>query len=172
MALCAEHLAAYNRACMERVEKTGNWEAQLRSDAVWNRPTWPAGERIARGADARLAGAAAAFRAGGASGSHTDATDAPSSAGSASFARNTSARPRGQGAEAMRLPPPARAALRVLGLAPSAGRAEIRRRYAELVKRLHPDLRAPAPARARDDERLRAVNRAWQDLKPFLARRS
>ena len=168
MALCAEHLAAYNRACMERVEKTGNWEAQLRSDAVWNRPTWPAAERIARGVglDARLAGAAAAFRAGGASGSHTDAAD------SASTARSTSARPQGQGMEAMRLPPPARAALRVLGLAPSAGRAEIRRRYAELVKRLHPDLRAPAPARARDDERLRAVNRAWQDLKPFLARRS
>ncbi|HUF33303.1 MAG TPA: DnaJ domain-containing protein [Acidimicrobiales bacterium] len=54
----------------------------------------------------------------------------------------------------------------VLGLAPDAGEAEVRRAYLALARRHHPDVVAGSPPAERADaeRRMREVNEAWRVL--------
>ncbi|MDA7982399.1 MAG: J domain-containing protein [Alphaproteobacteria bacterium] len=141
-ALCLQHLQEYNKHQQETTKQIRAWEAVHRSDAIWNRPSWP---RTRHAPHPKLAEELLRQTAALGHGAYTN---------SRHRARRR-ARP---------LPPRARAALGTLGLGPAARPAEIRRRYRSLVKQLHPDSN---PAN-HDEPRLKAVNRAWQDLKPFL----
>lgn len=143
--LCRAHLEAYNQERIRATAKVRNWEAQLRADAVWRRPTWPNGHAPSDSGDAflfeRVRAEAARLRSGKGAGAAEEAKPRPQI-----------------------FPPQAAAALAVLHLDTDADAETVRKRYRELVKRFHPD----APG-GRDDTRLRELNRAWQELKPLLA---
>ncbi|MFQ5558102.1 MAG: DnaJ domain-containing protein, partial [Acidimicrobiales bacterium] len=53
----------------------------------------------------------------------------------------------------------------VLGVAPDASKAAIRRAYLVQARRFHPDFHGNDPAaRERAEHRMRLVNRAWEEL--------
>ena len=117
---CLEHARSYNAAWnffagMKRSEI----EDYLHADLTWHRPTWPLG------GDVRMN---AAWKG-----------DAPKDP-----FRLFGARPAGgNGAAAdssLEIPEGEHEALAILNLSPSAGAGEIKARYKELVKRLHPDV--------------------------------
>ncbi len=163
--LCKEHLALHNQAQIAAVAETSNWNAVLTQDAVWNRPTWPAGN------PSRTAQYAHAFDSAADSATDSaEATDKTQTAqGGYRTRRNATGRnqPRSQ-AEVQ--------ALATLGLDAAASPAQIRRRYRRLIKKLHPDSRPRrSKPSAREEEKpsekeLRAINSAWQELKPLLSK--
>ena len=167
--LCGEHLAAHNQAQIAAVAGTANWNAVLTQDAVWNRPTWPAGNpsRMVRQAEDFASADPQAAATGTTTGTR---------AGTRAKTKGRNFRHRTTGrtqAEAQ--------ALATLGLDDSATPAQIRRRYRRLIKKLHPDAgarrrtQATGTTEAKDtpdpEEQLRAINSAWQELKPLLSER-
>src|SRR5215813_7520903 len=140
---CLEHVRAYNRAwdyCAGFSD--ADFEAQARAQACWERPTW----RLGSWQSARLDAAMAAF------------AEAFGVEGEAEAGDNRSRRRQEQ--------PPGAAtdekALAVLGLAPTATRAEIKARYKRLVKRYHPDANG---GDRQAEERLKVINQAYSTLR-------
>ncbi len=121
---CLEHARSYNAAWnffgdMDRHEI----EHYQKEDVTWHRPTW----RL--GGNRRMSGAArlnAAWRRGDFTDSYSlfDDDDDPA-AGDPGLRR---------------MPAPEREALAILNLPSTASGSEIKARYKELVKRLHPDV--------------------------------
>ena len=117
---CLEHARSYNAAWnFFAGMKQSEIEDYLHADLTWHRPSWPLGGGVRMNAawkgDAlndpfRVFGA----RAGGGNGAAAD--------------------------EARETPAGEREALAILNLSPSASATEIKARYKELVKRLHPDV--------------------------------
>lgn len=141
---CLAHVQAYNRSwdyCAGLSEE--QIEDEIRRDTTWQRPSWPLGKwglMEQRLRDGAVRGAGFAFGAeadeGGDAGSH----------------RRTAA----DTAEAQ--------ALATLGLAPPIAFDQVKARYRELAKTLHPD----ANGGDKDaEERLKCVNQAYTVLKAW-----
>ncbi|MGO1119306.1 J domain-containing protein [Rhodovibrionaceae bacterium A322] len=141
---CLEHVRAYNQAWdffagqgQEAVD------AQRRRDQVWDRPTWRMGEIPVATEDPEIHDGFAAFsgrrrnRAGGQEPS--DYLEVTSDAGQA---------------------------LDCLGLSPPITAQEVKVRYKELVKSLHPDTNGGGK---KAEERLKRVNQAYSTLKALYS---
>jgi hypothetical protein len=139
---CLEHVRAYNSAwnyCAGFSE--ADIEAQVRAQACWERPTWRLGAWHSYRPEAAMAAFAEAF------GIEDDEE-----------AGDNRSRRRAEW-------PPATTddkALAVLGLAPTATRAEIKARYKRLVKRYHPDANG---GDRQAEERLKVINQAYSTLR-------
>jgi DnaJ-domain-containing protein 1 len=143
---CLVHIREYNAAWdyfagMDEHEI----ERHVRADATWRRPTWPFGTGVRHGSTWRdpfgiFAEHGTSERSGAAGG-----------------------RPGGQaGAD------PADAsceALAVMNLARPVTLAEVKRRYKELVKRLHPDANG---GDTEAEERLKLINQAYAALRASI----
>lgn len=147
--LCLEHVREYNAhwnyfAGMADSE----WSSMQKSQATWERPTWPMGARSGFAWQEREKRV-------------RDDLDA--------LAQGTGARPRGapNGEKtAACLPPEQERALAVLDLDGTATLKDVKKRFKQLVKRYHPDANGgpKAPTKA-SQERLRRVIEAYAQLK-------
>jgi len=140
---CLEHVRAYNSAwnyCAGFSE--ADIEAQVRAQACWERPTWRLGEWHTQRPEAAMASFAEAFGIEG----DAEAGDNRS--------RQRQERPQPTATDDK--------ALAVLGLAPTATRAEIKARYKRLVKRYHPDANG---GDRQAEERLKVINQAYSNLR-------
>ena len=137
---CLDHVRDYNRSWdYYRGMSQNEIEAHIRYDTVWQRPTWPLGSFS--------------------SGQSRDPLSAIRD-GFGFFADRQRAEE--QAREDWRPRTAEEKALWVLGLRPPMTLAEIKARYKELVKRLHPD----ANGGDKDaEEQLKIINQAYSTLK-------
>jgi hypothetical protein len=145
---CLDHVREYNKSwnyCSGMSE--GQIEREIRLDTVWRRPTWPLGA----GAAAARRRFERAWQAHG-FGFHDDLE------GGAAGERN------GDPAQSQACTPQQRA-LRCMELVPPVSLTQLKARYKELVKQLHPD--ATGGDRSAE-ERLKDINDAYTTLKRFL----
>jgi DnaJ domain len=140
---CLAHVRAYNSAwnyCDGFSE--ADFEVQARAQACWERPTWRLGDWHTFRPEAAMAAFAEAF-----------GIEGDEQAGD------------NRSRQRQERPPPAATddkALAVLGLAPTATRAEIKARYKHLVKRYHPDANG---GDRQAEERLKVINQAYSTLR-------
>ncbi|GIX13118.1 MAG: molecular chaperone DnaJ [Paracoccaceae bacterium] len=152
---CLEHVREYNRSWNFFRELSEEEFARLvESDRLWGRPTWRLGA-----AQGRPGAAPGWAHAEGAAWRRLGFDDPLELLGD----RAT----RGGDPEATRpprrrLPPSERRALDILGANDQMTRGEIRALYKSLVKQLHPDQNGGGRG---EEERLRAVLWAWEQLK-------
>lgn len=133
---CLEHVRAYNRAWNYYAGMTeAEVESLVRSDTVWQRPSWPLGGRRAY----RLK-----------KGNHIDD---PFGFFETEGTTEGTARPGPETEEAK--------AFRVLELTPPATVEKIKASYKSLVKRHHPDTHGGDKA---SEDRLKEINLAYQTL--------
>ncbi|MEM6906346.1 MAG: J domain-containing protein, partial [Pseudomonadota bacterium] len=146
---CLEHVRQYNKSWNFFADYTeSEIDAQMRADRTWERPTWKLGKAPA----ASPHGDGRAWARWGFSDPHEVLGDAATINGGAE-APGPKRRLLGEEARA----------LDVLGLAHDiTSRAEIRQRFRELVRDLHPDMNGGDTS---DSERLSRVLRAWDILK-------
>lgn len=140
---CLDHIRDYNRV-WNYYEGMGpeEIEAQIREDTVWQRPTWPLGGgwRAERFKDP-TAGLHDGF----------------------GFFKEDRRAHRNRRREARKPPRTAEEeALAVLELTPPVTLKEVKLRYKDLVKQLHPDVNGGDRSA---EERLKAVNQAYSTLK-------
>lgn len=151
---CLDHVRAYN----SHWNFFDGWsdeqmEAQWRADATWERPTWSLGKGPLNGA--RVAG----HTDGQAWARHgfSDPLEVLGGAATQNPGREAGAPPR------RHLTRTEQQAMDTLGLPHDIqSRAEVRTRYRELVKDLHPDMNGGGRA---EEERLARVLKAWELLK-------
>lgn len=145
---CMEHIREYNSAWnyyegLSEVEV----EKSIRNDVAWGRPTWRLGggasEHKVRNAFDAFAEAFGLFEEGEDRTAHADAP------------------PPGERAALDR-------ALRMLGLRWPTSMDEVRARYKQLVKQLHPDANGGDPEA---EERLKRINQAYSVLKTSVLAR-
>lgn len=152
---CLDHVREYNRSWnfFEQFSEA-ELDAQMRADTVWGRSTWRMGEKPKRGADgphtdgrawARF-GFADPYQVLGENGTINRGADASGAAK----------------ARARLIPATERRAIGILGMEDTSTKAELRARYRELVKDLHPDMNG---GDRRDEGRLQEVLWAWDQLK-------
>ncbi len=139
---CLDHVRNYNRAWnyyagMDSAEI----EAHIREDTVWQRPSWPMGQWRVYSERVYEAAAGGPFGYQFRSEAHEDA--------------NGAGRPRTAEQEA----------LDMLDLARPVSLAELKARYKQLVKNLHPDLNG---ADRMAEERLKTINLAYATLKQSI----
>lgn len=150
---CLDHIRDYNRMWnyyegMEAAEI----EAHVRADTVWQRPTWPLGGWRSAKFDRATASAQAGFQA-------------EFHEGFGFFEEDRTAREerRNRRREARTTPRTAEErALALLDLAPPVTLKQVKVRYKDLVKRLHPDANGGDKSA---EERLKLVNQAYSTLK-------
>jgi hypothetical protein len=137
---CLDHVRDYNRTWdYYRGMSQDQIEAHIRFDTVWQRPTWPLGNLGAQHGRDPL----------------DEIRD-----GFGFF--HERARERQEAEERWKPRTAEEKALSVLGMKPPALFAEIKARYKELVKRLHPD----ANGGDKDaEEQLKLINQAYSTLK-------
>jgi len=143
---CLEHVRAYNAAWNYYAGMSDNEiEAEIRSDTVWQRPTWRLGDRHGPGYTARVRDAFGVFSAGG----HGARGD-----------RRERERP---DREAVRRALSAQEqALAVFEIEPPFTPVRLKARYKALVKLHHPDAHGGDKMA---EERLKIVNQAYATLK-------
>jgi DnaJ-domain-containing protein 1 len=136
---CIEHVRAYNSSWNYYAGMSeSEIEAEIRSDTVWQRPSWPLGERRAPRFGAPL----------------RDAFDLFSDDSSAGKERP------GKG---LSIPlSPREEALAVFGMEPPITPVRLKARYKALVKLHHPDTHGGDKAA---EEKLKIINRAYATLK-------
>lgn len=140
---CKDHVRDYNAAWNYHSGRQQNdIEAQIRSDAVWNRPTWPMGAKRPKSA-----GQGPGFR---------DPFDFFADDGQAG--RSGHAATADDGSEA--------AHYRALALFPPVTLTELKARYKELAKQLHPDVNG---GDKQAEDRLKRINLAYTALKKVLS---
>ena len=143
---CLDHIREYNRSWNYCAGMTDTQvESEIRNDTVWRRPSWPLG-----GQDGVLS-ANARFR---------------DDLGVFEAVASTNAREeRGKRTEEPKPDGKAKSALRIMNFDGPVTLTELKSRYKELVKRLHPD----ANGGDRDaEEKLKDINQAYATLKKFL----
>ena len=137
---CLDHVRDYNRSWdYYRGMSQHEIEAHIRYDTVWQRPTWPLGNF----GTARSGDPLSAIRDG-----------------FGFFAERQRAEEKAR--EDWRPRTAEEKALSVLGLRPPMSLAEIKSRYKELVKRLHPDANGGDKGA---EEQLKVINQAYSTLK-------
>ncbi len=153
MWLCEDHIREHNRAWNYYEGWTeAEVDAQMRRDMRWDRPTW------------RMSGA----NAGGAA--HVDGrawareglNDPFEALGDNATINRGGGAKQGAPSRARLLPKNERSALDILGMGPETRRAELRRRFRQLVQDLHPDRNG---GKRGGEKRLRDVLWAWDQLK-------
>ena len=154
---CLDHVREYNKSWdFYAGMNTDQIEHQVRFDTVWQRPTWPLGSWGTSAAKRRFAG--------------VDETEfMPDDVRDAINARMHAAEKRAEAERRRRAQKTAskeEAALAVLDLAPPVSWGEIRARYKDLVKRLHPDANGGDKSA---EEQLKLVNQAYGTLKAVAA---
>lgn len=143
---CLDHVREYNAAwnfCDGLSDE--EVEARVRADTVWHRPTWPLGAGRHLSEEMLRAEALAFGKLGQKPGSKRREGGA------------WGEKKAGPGKDA-----PERRALSDLNLSAPVTFSEIRSRYIELVKRLHPDANGGSPVR---EDRLKTINRAYALLR-------
>ena len=174
MWLCLDHIREFNKSWDYFAGMTTDQiEAHVRRDIVGWRPTWPLGRL-----SAQQAAAEDRTTRTGPQGSGTRGTSGAraKAAGEDSFARahdpfgffdengpaaGVGGR-KGRGKPGNGATPEQNKALRTMGLQWPLSSAELKRRYKELAKRLHPDANGGDKAA---EERLKLVNQAYATLK-------
>lgn len=149
---CKPHAREYN-AAWNYCAGLGQEEIDriIRNDVVWNRPTWPLGmQKIFRHAQPSMDDPLGGGPFGGGS-FGMDGDDA------------NDRHPADEEAEAHN---PDAWAMRILGLIPPVSLTEVKARYKEIVKKLHPDINGGDKAA---EERLKEINRAYAYLKTSLS---
>ena len=143
---CLDHIREYNR----------NWnycsgmsdtqvESEIRNDTVWRRPSWPLGSQCSVfKATARFRDDLGVFEAAASMSGRNERNKQPES-------------PK-QGAQFKQ-------ALRIMNFEGPVTLTELKSRYKELVKRLHPDANGGDRAA---EEKLKDINQAYAALKNFL----
>lgn len=156
---CLDHVRSYNRAW----NFFDGWseeelDAQSRADRTWERPTWSLREGMRHPGQSSPHAEGRAWARWGMSDPLEILGDAAT--------RNPGAAAEAEGAAPRRfrrLELVEKRAMDALGLAHEVEeRKEVRTRYRELVKDLHPDMNAGART---DEDRLALVLRAWEILK-------
>ena len=143
---CLDHVRAYNAAWNYYAGMSDNEiEAEIRSDTVWQRPTWRLGERHGPGYAARVRDPFGVF-SGGAAGA------------AAGLGRPRATEPRGRAAGALGQ----EQALAVFDLEPPFTPVRLKARYKALVKLHHPDAHGGDKAA---EEKLKVINQAYATLK-------
>ena len=145
---CKPHAREYNAAwnyCAGLSQH--DIDSIVREDVVWNRPTWPLGmQQVFRHARPSM--------------------DDPFDMGTIFGAAHDDG-------DNHRTPPPDAEennpdawAMRILGLMPPVSLTEVKARYKEIVKKLHPDINGGDKAA---EDRLKEINRAYAYLKSTLS---
>lgn len=150
IALCLEHVRAYNAAWDYHKGATpADMEAEIRSAATWERPTWKLGT---------MSGGRRRYKVHDPFG----------------FAAGTAFDPEGEAAEAARenkrdpsvqLHAARQNALKVLSLTMPVTLEGLKQRYKALVKKHHPDANGGS---AEAETRMKIINQAYQTLKAEL----
>lgn len=145
---CLDHIREYNRNwnyCAGMSDK--QVESEIRNDTVWRRPTWRFGS------DGKTANFNANFRFR----DDLGIFDAAHSFQSGKKQDSGDERPR-HSAQVER-------ALKIMNIDGPVNLTELKSRYKELVKRLHPDANGGDRAA---EERLKDINQAYATIKKFL----
>jgi hypothetical protein len=156
---CVDHVREYNRSWNFYQDwSDADVEAQIRSDGVWDRPTWSFNDQTR-----------------GATGMHPHAEgnawrrfgfQDPMSVLGDNATINPATKDRAQEANAARrlrrLPAHERRAIDVLGVDADQPRTEIRKAFRALVKSLHPDMNDGS---REEEARLTEVLWAWEQIK-------
>jgi DnaJ-like protein len=142
--LCLDHVRAYNAAWDYYAGfSEAEIEAHRRADATWRRPSWPLG-------------------ANGAYPANADGPEIRDDFGVYENAHAAGGPRNGSDANPWKPVTEDQRALAVLDLAPPVNKDQVRIRYKELVKRLHPDANG---GDKKAEERLKLVNDAYSTLK-------
>jgi hypothetical protein len=141
---CMDHIRAYNRSWnyyrgMDELEL----EAEIRNDTVWRRPTWPMG------------GKPKAPRHPGNGPGFDDPFGVFDDTGP-----GAEARPERETYDAS-----VRRSFRIMEITPPTTLTELKSRYKELVKKLHPDVNGGDPVA---EDRLKEINLAYAALKKVV----
>jgi DnaJ domain len=143
---CLDHVRAYNAAWNYYAGMSDNEiEAEIRSDTVWQRPTWRLGDRHGPGYTARVRDPLGVF-AGGAQGRRGTGGD----------------RERPNREAARRVLSAQEQALAVFEIEPPFTPVRLKARYKALVKLHHPDSHGGDKAA---EEKLKVINQAYATLK-------
>jgi hypothetical protein len=143
--LCLDHVREYNAAWDYYAGlNESQIEAHRRADATWRRPSWPFGT-------------SGAFRMGGEGPEIRDDFGVyEDNIGTTNGSQN------GSGAKSWEPETEEQKALAMLDLAPPVNADQVKTRYKELVKRLHPDANG---GDKKAEERLKLINDAYSTLK-------
>lgn len=143
---CLDHIREYNRSWNYCAGMTSNQvESEIRNDTVWRRPSWPLGSQAGGiSGNARFRDDLGIFEAAASMKGDNGQSDQPE-------------RPKTDGR--------IRRALRIMNFDGPATLTELKSRYKELVKRLHPDANGGDRAA---EEKLKDINQAYATLKKFL----
>ena len=141
---CLEHVRAYNlKWNYYRDMQEPEIEAEIRNDTVWRRPTWPMGSNVRSGRNSakrpKFDDSFCIFRDHG-----------PESKASAEGAKYD--------AESQH-------SFNVMEIRPPTTLTQLKSRYKELVKKLHPDVNGGDTAA---EERLKDINQAYAKLKKVV----
>lgn len=138
---CLEHVREYNlKWNFFQGQTEADFEAQMNSDRVWERPTEPFARSTERRGWSRLG------------------VDDPMEI----LGEKGTRRPEPAARGGRRLPANERRALEILDARDSWSKAEMRRQYKSLVKDLHPDMNGGNRA---DEDRLQEVVWAWEQVR-------
>ena len=155
---CLDHVREYNaRWNYFRDHDPEDLAEHVERARLWDRPTWRFGDQPKSGAGMHPHGEGRAWERYGfqdpfevlGENATINRKDGPQDA-----------------PQRKRLPPDLRRALDILGAQETETRAELRRRYRDLVKDLHPDMNG---GDRRDEGRLRRVLWAWDQIKTSKA---
>ncbi len=144
---CLEHIRKYNKRwnyCAGLSDR--QIEREIRNDTVWRRPTWPLGSRE----QSHGFGPQSWFR---------DDLGLFEDAATAQWRRE-------QDRNIPPPPAPIRSALRIMGIEFPVNLTELKLRYKDLVKLLHPDANGGDKIA---EDKLKDINQAYATLKAFLA---
>jgi len=140
---CKNHVRDYNAGWnYHSGRQQDDIEAQIRSDSVWNRPTWPMGARLHKSA--------------GQAGGYHDPFEFFSDDNGRDNAKRSNSADDGSYASHYR----------VLSLIPPVTLTALKARYKELAKQLHPDVNG---GDKQAENRLKRINLAYSALKKALS---
>ena len=146
---CEDHIREFNKSWNYFEGWTEEaLDAQARAERAWERPTWKFGQRPANGA--HMDGRAWA----------REGFSDPFEVLGEKATLNPGAERRA--AQRRRLPKNEESALSILGCEPETPKSDIRKRFRQLVKDLHPDMKGGS---REDENRLRDVVWAWDQIK-------
>jgi len=144
---CLEHVREYNSRWNYYAGMSNpQVEQEIRNDTVWRRPTWPLGGNE-----------------GGAFNPHMKFRDDLGAFEAAASARRQQ---KHESTDTSEPAPHIRRALQIMEIEPPVTLTELKSRYKELVKRLHPDANGGDTVA---EDKLKDINQAYATIKKFLA---